>query len=576
MSDSSSASQKSVRSGRLRLLLIALVIALPVAAGGLFAWLQQRSAGDRQLVERNALGLDLARPDVLIESQSLSRLPRDLLAVPLLRDTLTEDFVFYYEQNADRLGLAGSLRRIVYEHDLEWRDTLLDELLDQPAQVALWRDAGGRLRHFLVAIERGGLARLLEPVAKLALNDSQLSVAGELNVDGIAVPLYRLRYQNQRSVLFASHGDRLLVASSADMLFAEMPAKASSSEDDSAPLAQVSAETAESLLGGGQPFDARFGLAPREGLAHRIALGSEYLALGYQRFIPSFAGLRFEMDGGGWRSFLALHEVDGQPVFDFAPVWRAMPMGASACVALPAAPAMAERLLDRVGAGPEVAKRLSAQLSGTAGLCWYAESRLHSPLLVGQLTAAPDEQTDADIGTLFGSVIGAWESFAENGSFPVQEEEQGDLHSWRREVSSNFGQYPAEQAEHADAMAARGFFRVSLARRGQTLLFSLDDQLVDKALATLDKRFPPLAEVLPGDALVPAFLAPEALAALLERETLDSLPKDMEPVFRNAAETHLLPKLRALAGHKRYALALPQTEQADGRWQWLPLEWRAL
>ena len=99
---------------------------------------------------------------------------------------------------------------------------------------------------------------------------------------------------------------------------------------------------------------------------------------------------------------------------------------------------------------------------------------------------------------------------------------------------------------------------------------------MDKALATLDKRFPPLAEVLPGDALVPAFLAPEALAALLERETLDSLPKDMEPVFRNAAETHLLPKLRALAGHKRYALAVPQTEHADGRWQWLPLEWRAL
>lgn len=76
-------------------------------------------------------------------------------------------------------------------------------------------------------------------------------------------------------------------------------------------------------------------------------------------------------------------------------------------------------------------------------------------------------------------------------------------------------------------------------------------------MQTLDKRFPPLAEVLPGDALVPAYLAPDSLAALLERETLDSLPEDIEPVFRNAAQAKLLPKLRSLSGHGKYALSLP-------------------
>ena len=54
---------------------------------------------------------DLKRPDALIESASLSRLPKAVLEVPLLRDVLTEDFVFYYESNADRLGLTGTLRR---------------------------------------------------------------------------------------------------------------------------------------------------------------------------------------------------------------------------------------------------------------------------------------------------------------------------------------------------------------------------------------------------------------------------------------------------------------------------------
>lgn len=587
----------------LRPLLIALGVAVPLAAAGLFGWLWQGQQPARELGEENLLGLDLARPDVLIESASLSRLPKDLLSVPLLRDSLTEDLVFYYEASADRLGLSGSLRRIIYEHELQLRDNLLDELLDQPAEVALWRDAGGRLRHFLVVIERGGLAKALEPLAKVALDDSQLSQAGEFSVDGAAVPFYRLRYNSDRSVLFASHGDQLLLLSSADMLFAPEPpavaqAAAVSADDDaevaavdpeaatpadeavaepSGPLlAQVSAQTVEALLAGQHPFPDSFGLEPREQLSQRITLGADFLALGYQRFIPAFAGLRFEMGAQGWQSFLALDEVEQPAAFDFSPVWQAMPMGASACVALPVAPGMAERLLGKVGAEAQAAAQLSGQLSGTAGLCWYAESRLHSPLLVGTLKAPASAETDAELGRLFGTLIGAWEPYAEDGAFPVTSSEQGALRQWQREVGSNFGQYRASQAGKPEALASRGFFRVSLARHGNHLLFSLDDRLVDKGLQTLDKRFPPLADVLPRDALVPAYLAPEPLAALLERETLDSLPEDLEPVFRNAAQSNLLPKLRALAQHGKYALTLPAGSEPDSAWQWLPLQWRAL
>lgn len=584
---------------RLPPLLLALAVVLPVAAAGVFGWLWQGQQATRQLAEANLLGLDLARPDVLIESASLSRLPKDLLAVPLLRDTLTEDLVFYYETNADRLGLTGSLRRIIYEHDLQLRDNLLDELLDQPAEVALWRDAGGRLKHFLVIIERGGLAKALEPLAKVALDDSQLSQAGEFIVDGSAVPFYRLRYNNDRSLVFASHGDQLLLLSSADMLFAAEPepelassAAAAMSADAVAPdpdetevaapvpseplLAKVSTDTLEALLTGLHPFPERFGLDARASLSQRVTLSSDFLGLGYQRFIPAFAGLRFEMDEQGWHSFLALNEVEEQAAFDFSPVWRAMPMGASACVALPVAAAVPERLLNKVGTDAKVAAELGSQLSGTAGLCWYAESRLHSPLLVGTLKGEASAQTDAELGALFGSLIGAWEANADGGVFPVESSERGTVHQWQRDVGSNFGQYPASQAAQPDALAARGYFRVSLARHGSTLLFSLDDRLVSKALSTLDKRFPPLADVLPKDALVPAYLAPQSLAALLERETLESLPEDMEPVFRNAAQNNLLPKLRALSEHGKYALTLPAGSEPDSAWQWLPLQWRAL
>lgn len=536
-------------------------VALLLTAGLLAACGQD----SRELGERSALGLDLKHPDALIESASLSRLPKDLLAVPLLRDTLTEDFVFYYEHNADRLGLVGSLRRIIYERDLKLRDNLLDELLDQPADVALWKGADGKLKHFVMVMQRGGLAKVLEPLAHVALDDTQLSQAGDLRVDGSSVPLYRLNYLGDRALLLASHGDKLLVLSSPGMLFGE---------DDK--LGRDATESVEALLEGDNPFAKRFGLKARETEQQRISLSGEYVALGYQRFFPAFAGVRFEKGEGGWSSFLALNEVDDQPAMDFTPIWKAMPMGASACVAVPVAPGSAEKLLGKVGASEQASEDLRKRLGNVAGLCWYADSRLHSPLLVAHLDEAATPELDQAIGGLFDGMIGAFEPNAENGRFPVESQSTTDGHTWRREVGSNFGQYPAEQGTIPDALVSQGFFRVSLARQGQTLLFSLDDTLVVKALDTLNKRYPPLAEVLPADGVVPGYLAPEGLSRLLEQETLDSLPANYEPVFRNAADTHLLPKLRALGGYGQFALTLPKDTEVDDDWKWVPLGWRAL
>jgi uncharacterized protein YfaA (DUF2138 family) len=558
------------KAGRKRRALIAVAIAVPLFAGaGVLAWLQQHMAPPRTLAESSELQIDLQHPQVLIESESLSRLPKDLLAVPLLRDTLTEDLVFYYESNPDRLGITGSLRRIIYEHDLQLQDTLLEQLLDQPAQVALWRGADGKLKNFMVLMERGGLARLLEPLAHVATDDTQLRQVAELNVDGDAVPLYRLRYNGERALLFASYGDKLVMLSNPGMLL--------DSDSEGAQLGKGATEAVEAMLNGDAAFTEGFGLKERGDLKQRISLGSDYVAMGYQRFIPTFAGLRFEMDGAGWHSYLALNDSGDKTTLDFNPIWRAMPMGASACVALPVAPAVHEKMLAKVGAEPDVAKQLSSHLTGAAGLCWYPNSRLHSPLLVGQLDDKAGSDLDANLGNLFGSVIGAWESNVEGGIFPVKDETREDgTHIWQREVSSNFGQYPISEAEVPDAMLTTGFFRVSLVRHGSTLLFSLDDALVAKSLDALDKRFPPLADVLPKDAVVPAYLAPSTLSSLFEQETLDALPSDMEPVFRNAAQTMLLPKLKALAGHNSYALTLPADAAPDSTWQWLPLEWRSL
>ncbi|EJL95770.1 hypothetical protein PMI18_05052, partial [Pseudomonas sp. GM102] len=541
----------------------ALVIGLCLVAGvagGLGWFLNQPKAPPAELASDK---LGMSRPDGLLETHSLSQLPKDLLAVPFLKETLTEDFVFYYEAHADRLGLIGSLRRIIYEHDLKLQDSLIEQLFDQPADVALWRGADGRLKDFLLVMDRGGLAKVLEPLAKVALDDTQLSKLAEIKVAGDVVPLYQLTYNNSKALLFASHGDKLVVLSNPAKLY----------DAGHGPVEEpgmVSTESLEALLGGQKLFPEAFGLQPRAPeVKQRLSVNSSVLAMGYQRFIPNFAGLRFDMDDKGWHSFLAMDELENQPDFDFKPIWQAMPMGASACVTLPLAAEQQKPLLVKLGADDAVAQALTEHMAGAAGLCWYADSRLYTPLLVASLNDDDSAKLDGDLGNLFGSMVGAYEGNVAEHAFPVVEKQEGQTHQWQRQVSSNFGPYKAKDAEQPDAITGKAFMRVSLARHGSTLLFSLDDKLVDKALGTLDKRFPPMADVVPKDLLMPIYFGPDSMAQLMQQETLDSLPQDMEPVFYNAAQTYLIPKLRTLGGYGKYALTLPKGSEPDGHWQWL-------
>jgi uncharacterized protein YfaA (DUF2138 family) len=548
-------------------LLLAGLCVVAGVAGGLGWWLHKTKAPPAELASDK---LGLSRPDALLETRSLSQLPKDLLTVPFLKATLTEDFVFYYETHADRLGLIGSLRRIIYEHDLKLQDSLIEQLFDQPADVALWRGADGRLRDFLLVMDRGGLAKVLEPLAKVALDDAQLSVFSTLKVAGDEVPLYQLSYNASKSLLFASRGDKLVVLSNPNKFYD--PANGESEEP-----AHVSPQALAALLNGDKLFPEAFGLqAKAPQIKQRLSVNASVLAMGYQRFIPNFAGLRFDMDDTGWHSFLAMDELDNQPDFDFKPVWQAMPLGASACVTLPVAAEPQKPLLVKLGAEEAVAQKLTEHVAGAAGLCWYADSRLYTPLLVASLKDQDNGQLDGDLGTLFGSMVGAYEPNVDEHAFPVVEKQQGQSHVWQRQVSSSFGPYAAKTAENPDAISGRAFMKVSLARHGSTLLFSLDDKLVDKALGTLDKRFPPMADVLPKDVLMPIYFGPDSMAQLMQQETLDSLPQDMEPVFYNAAQTYLMPKLRTLGGYGKYALTLPEGSEPDGHWQWLPLEWKAL
>lgn len=290
----------------------------------------------------NNLQIDLNEPDLFLDSDSLSQLPKDLLTIPFLHDVLSEDFVFYYQNHADRLGIEGSIRRIVYEHDLTLKDKLFSSLLDQPAQAALWHDKQGHLSHYMVLIQRSGLSKLLEPLLFAATSDSQLSKTeiSSIKLNSETIPVYQLRYNGNNALMFATYQDKMLVFSSTDMLF----------KDDQQDTEATA--IASDLLSGKNAGKPAL-------LEERTAEKRQYASASWSApvagvWLPAinafFAGVRFEMSNDGWHSFVALNDesasVDAS--FDFTPVWNSMPAGASFCVAVPYSHGIAEEMLSHI------------------------------------------------------------------------------------------------------------------------------------------------------------------------------------------------------------------------------------
>ena len=260
----------------------------------------------------------LLTPDALILSQNLSQLPQDILTIPLLKDTLTEDFVFYYEQNERRLSLQGAIRRIAYEHQLSFSDEILAYVFNTPASLALWKARDGRLGHYMLFVDRGPLLKVLEAVAKVVLDDQQLTVAGELREpDGGAHTVYDLHYAHNQHLYFVDHTDQLIVFSDADMLL-------SGEEEQQAVIRE--------LLSSPHPVDGflqRLKLTPPTS-KHTLVVSARYLSFGYQRFFPAIEAVRFDYASSGW-STLAL--TIGA-VSDVSPLWEIAPTAPALCAVL--------------------------------------------------------------------------------------------------------------------------------------------------------------------------------------------------------------------------------------------------
>lgn len=554
--------------------LLAILAAVALSAGAIVLQAGWHPLVPHAHVSAQRVDLDLAKPDALIASESLAALPRDLLRVPLLHDVLREDLVDYYEHHEARLSLAGTLRRIAYEHELDLRDSLLQDALDAPAEVALWRGPTGKLDYALALIHRNGMARLLEGLAKVALDDSQLKRVGALEVDGDEAPLYALAYGWERHLLFAAHGDRLLLLTEPGML---LDGQGALDDERGAQLAALLDDNdaphwAQSPLGmDGQSLDAIRG--------HRAELASDVLGFGYERFFPGLEALRFDFSAGGqWHTRALLDPAQLPQAWDSAGLWHALPTGAAACASLPVAWPAASGMLAAI-VGKEDAAKIAPAFAGPAAVCWYGGSRLSAPLFVGRARdAATLAAMQPQLKQLFADTIGAYEDKAgsDDGRLPVTTRAgAAGAQVWQREVSARYGSAEAAKASDAEKLSAERYFPVTLAVAHGYVVFSPDGKLVDDTLAVLGKTWPAMADDMRGEpSRVIGEVVPASLAKLVEREAFDSLPQDQEPLFRDAATQYLLPRLHALAGYPPFALRLPATLPARRGWaevQWQPL-----
>jgi uncharacterized protein YfaA (DUF2138 family) len=499
---------------------------------------------------------DIARPDALIRSYSLSRLPADLLRIPLARDVLTEDFVSYYEQNEERQALSGTVRRLAFEHKLDLPERLIESALDEPAEVALWRGGDGRLRHFAIVLSRNALARVIQTLLPAVSRASDLQLFSAGTLDGTDVDILALEYGLKYRLLLLSKGDRIVALSNPGMLF---------EPGGDQPLGSQSADAAEvvrELLEGKSlsPFARHFHLEkPLSGKKHELMLGSRAFAFGYEAFAPGLMALRLNFDNqGDWQSSALFNGVSTRD----AGLWAKLPYGPSLCVLMPVDWTRIESLLDAFSARYPLSKEeitFINRFDGPAAVCWYKDSRLFTPLFAARLSRDVDEkQAEAFFK------LAAQATRVDKGN--TEFNKQTGFALWQGEIPSRYG---------ASVNGEPRSLKPALALGDRTVFFSPDIKLVMSALDVAAKRYPSIFDGIEDrgarrDTL--AFIVPQALADLLSQEVFTALPRNEENLFRSAADAYLLPRLQALARHPAQRIRL-SPRKSDETPEWRVLEW---
>ncbi len=502
--------------------------------------------------------LDLAQPDALIEASNLSQLPAQIIKAPFLAEILSEDFVFYYEHHAEKLALTGTLRRLAFERNLTLPEQLIAQILNNPAQVALWRAADGRLTLSLARIELGmaapigkALSSLISAAGQIAQDDPQLKSAGSMRLEKDTIEFFSLRYLPGHTLLFAFAQGSLIVASDADLLVGG----AGGFRSDAQTLVGQ-------LIKNQNPFKQHFNLRedinPAQNPA-RISLGARFFTLGYQDYVPALAAVRFDLHADQWLSFIALHDGDHQGTFDTS-IWASAPADASLCAFMPVA---TDALAPIVSAQQQDTTML-AQFSGRSFICWFANAPMAKPLIGAELKSTEQlDNFDTQLAQLFDQVI-------RNNKLPKGEagDDAKTPASSGQYAPSNLKISAIDQGKKWQKFTADGKPLANLARRNNFVLFSLHEPTLEHGLKTLGKQYPSLLDKLPGKDAVALYIAPQPLSTLLTQE--------IRQAGSDTTLNALKPQLTLLAKKPAVVAQFDAGKKAGNPLSWYSLNWQTL
>jgi len=424
----------------------------------------------------------------------------------------------------------------------------------------MWRGPKGSLDYWAIAMTRGTIATVLQEAATSVASDTQLSRAGEIDVDGTNVPAFALQLSPDRTLILAAAGDRVVVLSDAGML----NGKGESGDPREAVGKLLSADVKKRGL-----YDATFPASAEsnrngEAPVHSVAARLHFASFGYQRFFPGVEALKFDFGGGAWSTSLLLDPaaIKGATLGEGAP-WTAIPANAGLCAMLPVDWTQGSEILERVD-GPKAIANLAQELEGPAVVCWYADGRIHTPLIAATL-----KSPRADLEPLFTSLFD-WsiKRGAATEAPAIARPADGEA-LWQRDL-----EVPYSSIDDKTGRPEPGTLKITLGAKGRYIFFSPDATQVTRALATVAKRYPSMADVLPREGTTLGVIVPKSLSSLARAEALVMLPPPDEPVFRAAAERHLLPRLDRVATYPGYRLALP-AQAGTGR-HWQQVSWQEL
>jgi uncharacterized protein YfaA (DUF2138 family) len=570
----------------------------------------------------NQAEINLGVPDVWIHSQNLALLPHDILQVPLLKSVLTEDFLYFYQQDADWLSLQGALRRLSFEHNLSLSDSLLKNIADAPTDVYFWHDGSHALRYWAVSIERDQLLTLAQKLAQLKLvADKQMTEVGRVKVDGKNLPLFKIALSAQRSMAVIANGKRLVLFSDSDMLTrAEGQLDPHAAQLVASLLSSQESERKPLVAGDQAPIITKQ-------LPQTIWLSNRFYAQGYAAFLPDVQALRFDFDGSHWSGQANVRHIAAD-----SHIWTQLPAYAATCFSTSIDWTQVEAALTAAKAPMNdlIKSKQLESLSPTGAVCWYsaAEDDIAQPLFVALRTdhssSKPQEMNALfDWGVAHNRDYEApiLELKAQKRSLLAQANQLTDdlkkLKKDRRQASKNSGSNtnladalksyddqimdkqnqlvqlttqredltnqlkltqkdldPAIQKAQALTTQQIGSFTMlsrtqpivsnanpTLAFNDQVIYFSPNQDLVKRAMSVANQRYPNLQEqthLMDPKQNTLLYVSPAKLAKLITQTGHRALPQKTNRRLRDAFDYHMPARMSALAQEKPFVISVSQ------------------